>query len=84
MSFMVQYKSTPENFSKEYNGLKPNTVRRYEPDDARIRTLKEYLPWENDGYIMISLANEPRTFFIRRIVDVTFWEDLVIISWVHQ
>lgn len=70
-----RFKSTPMNWIKEADGRKPNTVRKIEMGDPRNR-IKEGDTIE----IYNTLTGE---VFSRKVMDVTLWEDLTIISWRH-
>ncbi len=76
----IRFKSTPENYQKELIGLKNNTVRKADDKDARFCTLKGFI----SGATFLEIEIEKTTtgeYFTRTIKDVTFWEDLVIITW---
>jgi hypothetical protein len=62
---------------KEMSGLKNNTVRKVTEED-RFKLLREYSP-EN---FQIEIVNtDSGMSFIRNLRDITFWEDLVILTW---
>ena len=79
----IQFKSTPENFKKEYLNLKRCTVRTFdEEDDVR----KEILNYHIKGVITklqveITNAIDKGESFIRTVTDVTYWDNRYIISW---
>lgn len=74
----VKFKSTPDNYAKEKDGRKPNTVRILETTDARWRKLAD----KKVAQIVIT-NTETGESFKRRVTDVTFWNGLWIISWRH-
>lgn len=80
------FKSISPYFEKERDGLKPNTVRVVDIEDKRFIKL---LGMEEFGYepgeikIKIVDAEDPSRFFIRDIKDISVWNSLMIISWVH-
>lgn len=82
----VEFKSDPEFFEKERSGSKPNTVRTVDKKDPRF----SYLKWisKRGGYgrighhYLISIINSvTKERFMREITDVSFYNNLVIISW---
>lgn len=85
MAKRIKFKSTPENWRKEYLGLKPNTVRKFsETDDIRKEILCDFM----DGtwnLIDIEIENTKTSeVFFRRITDVTIYDEFYIISWRHS
>lgn len=73
----VNFKSTPENYLKEASGLKNNTVRKKD-NDCRFKILRDFSPEE----ITIRITNsENGHFFERKLRDVNFFEDLVVLTW---
>ncbi len=75
----VVFKSFPEFWKKEKEGIRPSTVRKVDKDDRRFKLLKE------GKATMIKIINtETKESFYREIKDVTFWKDLCIISWEHE
>ena len=77
-SEVVMFKTDNAYFWKERAGLKPNTVRREEKEDARFKSLRRGVAKR----ILIVHSDSGLTFE-RYIKDVTFFEGIVIISWVH-
>ena len=80
---VFSFKSHPDFFWKERDGVKNNTVRKVELDDERFRML---IAWSeigfNDGDIWIEIVNTKNSdSFIREIRDITVWDDLMIITW---
>jgi hypothetical protein len=78
----IQFKSTPENWIKEYTGLKSNTIRKFtESNDVRKEILRDWID-NITKIINIEIYNTTtQEFFTRRITDVTKFEDYFIISW---
>jgi hypothetical protein len=90
MTFNVTFKSTPENFRKEYFGLKRNTIRKFtqqginEPTEDIIRRdyLDRFISGEITDMTITLLDKHPHNQeFTRQITDVTLWEGIYIISW---
>lgn len=80
----LRFKSNPANWRKEFLGLKCNTVRNVESNDPRKEILDEYLDRQTQ-MIAVEITNTGTQEVFRRIVtDVTFWENVYIISWQHQ
>ena len=80
MTTIIRFKSTPENWKKEEAGFKRNTVRTIDIQDKRFKRLSRWKPYHIDLFIEIK-NTETKEEFQRLISDVTFWENLVIISW---
>ncbi len=80
MAKRIKFRSNPENWRKEYLGLKPNTVRSFD-EDIRFEILNSFI----DGtwnLIDIEIENTKTTeTFIRRITDITVIDTYYIISW---
>lgn len=80
MSFnIVEFKSVPENYEKEKNGRKPNTVRVLDLWDMRFL----FLSLKSPQIIRIKNTKTGETF-ARKITDITFWNGEFIISWKHR
>jgi len=80
----IVFKSTPDNWKKEYLGLKRNTVRSFADDfdDIRRKTLDDYrMGIINILVVVIVNANNPVERFEKEITDVTFFDGYYIISW---
>ena len=80
----ITFKSTTENYRKEYLGLKPNTIRYFtidEKNDIRKQILDDFIAGKiND--ICIEITNvSTHEYFIRRITDVSLFEEWYVISW---
>ncbi len=77
----IRFKSIPENWKKEFLGLKCNTVRIIEFDDARSEVLRDFM----DGlinFVYIEIENtKTHEVFTRLISDVTKFTASYIISW---
>jgi hypothetical protein len=79
MRITLEFKSTPENWRKEQDGSKQNTVRKVDKEDVRFQQL---MLWHPRFLWQINIINtQTEETFSRIISDVTFWEDVVIISW---
>jgi hypothetical protein len=79
---VVSFNSTPDNWAKEKSGVKNNTFRRESRygDDSRFRILQSWT--QNKDYGMIRIRNRSNNeTFERRVKDVTFLDDGVIITW---
>jgi hypothetical protein len=81
----IKFKSTPENFRKEYIGIKPNTVRKFnhekDKEDVRFQILEDFinLRWNR---LTIEIENtETWEIFERVVTDVTKFDNYYIISW---
>lgn len=81
----IIFKSTPENWFKEYDGRKPNTLRKIDADDVRFKTLREHALKNDytDLYISINNTEDGRQF-ARKVTDYTEWDGYAIISWRHE
>lgn len=86
----VTFKSTNEFYQKEKSGYKNNTVRKVDWNDERFKLLKEYSEYKHPiAYLQIKNVDEvgkqigrsQDDSFCVLIKDVTFWEDLCIITW---
>jgi hypothetical protein len=76
----IQFKSNPENYEKERTGIKNNTVRKVTNED-KFQLLKT-IPAKN---LEIRIINtDTNSDFYRKVQDVTFWEDLVIITFISD
>lgn len=78
----IHFKSTPENWRKEFLGLKRNTVRKMpEEIDVRFEILYDY-EQEKLNLLTIEIENtKTGEVFNREVKDVTRWEEFFIISW---
>ena len=82
----IIFKSTPENYYKEFHGFKPNTVRRITEtkERARFHYFKRNLTPDSKIRITSTCLANKQFFFERYITDITKFEDLYIISWKHE
>ena len=86
----VSFVSNETNYVKEECGLKPNTVRKIDLTDDRFKNLVYWNILGKNGkyenkYIQIHKFVKPsKENFMRKIKDISFWENLVIISWEHK
>lgn len=87
---LVEFKSTNDFYFKEKSGLKNNTVRKVDLADERFQVLKKFSEYAFPiAYIQIKNINEDgkqtgnsfNDAFCRLIKDVTFYENLVIVTW---
>jgi hypothetical protein len=78
----IPFKSSPENFRKEYLGWKSNTVRRLPTGDFRRQILDDWISGKIT-LLMLEITNSTNSdeMFARLITDVTYWEGIYIISW---
>lgn len=74
----VEFKSSPEFFVKERDGLKPNTVRIIEYSDERFLRLDS-----GDVKFIRVFNTETNECFDREITDYSEWKGFAIISWKH-
>lgn len=79
---LLSFKSQPENYAKECDGRKPNTLRFFGSPDDREQTLQVWSKTGDYGRICI-VNSENRDFFIRKVTDITYYEAWWIISWEH-
>ena len=77
---LIEFKSDPHFFFLERDGLKPNTVRKDDPDDERFVSLDRGEPKK----IRIRNSGNPSWVFTREITDVSYWNGFWIISWKHK
>ena len=79
----IIFKSTPEYWNKESLGLKRNTLRQENPNDAiddRFVALREWMCAKVD--LIIGIKNtETGDIFFREVKDVSKFDDYYIISW---
>jgi len=81
----IRFKSTQENWRKEYLGLKCNTVRKFDDKgDVRFQILRDFA-FERWSAINVEIENsDTMETFCRRVTDVTEYDGYYIISWRHQ
>lgn len=75
----VFFKSTPENWQKEKQGMKPNTFRKIDEKDHRFETLRS-----GDTRWVTITNTETQEQFSRKITDYSEYKGWAIISWEHQ
>lgn len=84
----IIFKSTPENFYKEREGLKPCTIRRlslWSEMQQFEHFYMSYLVKLHDNIYHIKIINSiTHEEFTRTISDITEFEGLWVISWRHQ
>jgi len=94
---IVEFKSSNKYFTDEKLGIKNNTVREFDLTDKRFHILIEAWKTGKYPYIMIlgecfyegmgkATFNEPTKpdSFLRKIVHIALWKDLMIITWEHK
>lgn len=78
---IISFKSTPDNWEKEYTGVKRNTIRiQDDQHDTRFAYLKNFItrPYP----LRISIENTiTGDKFEREVTDVTKFRDAYMISW---
>ena len=78
----VTFRTIDSIFQKERSGVKPNTTRVVDWKDERFRALAcMALGYQPMGYVKIKNAEYKGINFTRKIKDITFFEDIVVISW---
>lgn len=83
VGYKVSFKSTPENYRKEYSGLKRNTVRKksMEEEDVRFEILDKFIE-NNINHLKIEICNSINNeCFSKQVTDVTKFDGYYIISW---
>ena len=82
MSQIIRFKSTPQNFRKEFLGLKKNTVRKCDDvNDKRFILLNEWIEGKSTKLIITIEETTTQEIFMKWVTDVTIYEGLYIISW---
>ena len=79
--YKIIFKSTPDNWFKEANGQKRNTVRKQDIPDARFGLLNRWLNGERMPLIIGIKNTETGDIFYRNVSDVTKFEEVYVISW---
>ena len=76
----IRFKSIPEYWIKEFNGLKPNTVRVFDDADSRQDVIISWLfqPFKLEVEIENTASGD---VFTRTVKDITQFNDVYIISW---
>lgn len=72
---VIQFHSFASMYKKEKSGVKPNTVRWM--NDTEANELNE----SNPEYIEIVELLNPGEHFMRKLTDVTRFNDIIIFSW---
>jgi len=85
MAKTIRFKSTSDNWRKEYLGLKCNTLRQFDDKtDIRLEILTAFI---NDEWTNINIEIENTDtceVFNRRVTDVSKYNNHYIISWLHS
>lgn len=81
----IRFKSTPDNYRKEYLGLKNNTLRledgSQESRDVRFEICDDWIA-NRKTEVFIEISNtETNEYFRRSVSDITRYKDWYIISW---
>ena len=80
----IRFKSTPVNWNKENLGLKRNTIRKRDPKESNDERFDILDGWicANVEDLTVEIENTNTCkYFSRRVLDVTRWEGIYIISW---
>lgn len=81
----VKFKSTQENYRKEFLGLKRNTfrIRDYNTrlKDIRFEILDKWIKGKYNNLTIEIINAKTNESFVREITDVTEYESWYIISW---
>lgn len=82
---ILTFKSNSQYFHKEISDKKRNTLRLVDINDERFSILKSMADTKKYGFILIQETKLNGILtdksFKRRITDITFSGDFVIISW---
>ena len=82
MKRTIIFKSLPEFWIKEYEGVKCNTIREFDSPDEREKVLKAYMKGNYKPVIYIKIKNTKTGEMFKRVVtDVTLYRGFYIISW---
>lgn len=81
----IRFKSTPDNWEKEYLRIKSNTVRVFDENDIRLEITQDYLLGKIN-LISIEIENtETGETFTEKIKDITLFHignrEVYIYSW---
>ena len=77
----IEFKSDPKLYRKEFLGLKSNTVRDIKIPDVRQEILMDYNRGKFTNLTITIVNKETSEQFTREVTDVTFFNNLWIISW---
>jgi len=83
----IIFKSTTENYFKEFNGFKPNTIREIiYPSEFKqfVDFIKKLSPDSKIRIHETKNGEETGMSFERYITDITPFERYYIISWKHE
>lgn len=82
---IIKFESEQPYFQKEFLGKKRNTVRVVDYLDKKFKLLASMEIMNKYGFIKIMEKVKDKRKkplkFTRKIKDVSFWKDLVVISW---
>ena len=76
---VVTFKSTPEFYEKEKDGIKNNTVRESD-NGVRFESLKNVNLQTEQCYVKI-VNCETKEFFSRKIRDISIYNNIYILTW---
>lgn len=87
----LKFKSEEPFFTKEYQDIKNNTVRKlssFAEDDERLEILRKFPNNYVDEEDFLEICIEEKypyssypNYFYRKVKDVSFFDDLVVITW---
>lgn len=82
MTKTIKFKSTPDNWRKEYLGLKRNTIRKPDTEqDVRFDVISDHVN-ETVNLVNIEIENTiTNETFTREVTDITYFNEWFIISW---
>ena len=78
---IVIFKSAEKNYLKERDGLKPNTLREIGTDERFYKLDRKLKEWQTEPTHICIENTQNGEHFIRKIVDITRFKDMLIISW---
>lgn len=80
--YEIVFKSSPENWFKEAQGQKRNTIRKRDLEhDARFGLMDRWLNGEKMPLIIGIKNTETGDIFYRNVTDVTKFEGVYVVSW---
>lgn len=83
----ILFKSIPEYYYDERDGLKNHTERIYDVNDIRHQKLLTQMRNNQYGQIKLVLVRDgivcPAEHFIREIQHVCLWNGIIITTWKH-
>jgi len=78
----ITFKSTPDNFVKEYLGLKSNTIRKFDDyTDVRFDLIVKFMANEFSQLNITIVNTKTNEEFTRQVTDITKFDNYYIISW---